>query len=480
MKIITGDETGLLKLVDTIKKTTSPFGTQSRQLGIQKMCWLIPNVSFALARNNGLIEIWKLRSKILSKDRTYDLNLPSLLGISALNESTLLCYSSTGTVAQLNLNEDSPDSEPIFMTHRGPIECLECCYGLSRYACGGLDNDLQLYDLNSSSPLVPFWSAKNVPHDNVRLAVPIFITTISFLRDQTENDGNLIVTGTGHRHVRLYDIRTKRQPIRSWEPMEYKVTNVHGYYSKGSSPSYKVPTANSTTLPTAGGGTSVSSTVLTSDGSIPCCLITDCSGAVQTIDLMTGKLRASYTTSGGSIKDLSVTNCQEYFTTVSYDRYVRVFEVNHSTERFHCYLKNRLTACLVVNEDGEEGGKGKKGKRQKGRGEDGTEEGNENGEDVVENYVDSDDEEEEDDDDDDDDDDEDSAEEEEDDEEGGDDDEEEDDDDDEEEEEEEESEEEDTTSRKQGRRIETKKPDQKRQIQPMKAAKVSEKKPKYR
>jgi ribosome biogenesis protein NSA1 len=456
MKIITGDETGLIKLVDTIKKSTFPYGTQSRQLGIQKMCWIIPNISFALARHNGLIEIWNISSKNeLLKDRSFDLNLSNLIGISAMNETTLLCYSSTGTVAHLNLNDS--DSEPILTTLRGPLETLECCYGHTRYATGGLDNDLQLYDLNSSSLETPIWSAKNVPHDNVRLAVPIFITSISFLKNQTEHDGNLIVTGTGHHHVRLYDIRTKRQPIRSWEPMEYKITNIQSYYARGSSPSYKAPTLSliSTTAASASTAAVPSATSVlpfTSNGSTPCCLITDCSGVVQSIDLLTGKLRASYTTSGGSVKDLALSNCEEYFTTVSYDRYVRVYEVNHSRERFHCYLKNRLTACLMINE--EERGNGKKGKKKRGGGE---EEEGENGADVVESYVDSDDEEDEgDEDSDDQDDDEESDDEES---------------DDGEEVEDDESEEEEVPRAKKG--------DQKRQIQQMKPLKSNEKKPKY-
>lgn len=360
MKILTGDETGLIKLVDTIKKKSLSFGTQSREYGILKFCWIILDQVFGLLRKNGMVEIWNVRKgSTLVKDRSYDLNLVDCIGITAMNEHILLCYSSNGTVTILNLQETESD-EPSQQIVRGPIGALESCYNMNRYACGGPGNDLQLWDFQEGKVL---WSGKNVPNDSVRLAVPIYISSISFLRNGSDIDGNMIVTGTAHHHVRLYDIRTKRQPVQSWEPMEFKVTNVRGYISTASAPSLRASSASSY-----------------------CSLVSDCSGVVHSIDLLTGKLRASYTPAGGSVKDISLTSCGEYFATVSYDRYVRIYEVNQKGERFHMYLKNRLTSCLVINSD--------EGNSSSGRGA-GRDGDDHEGEDVLENYVDSEDDEDE-------------------------------------------------------------------------------------
>jgi WD40 repeat protein len=361
MKILTGDETGLIKFVDTIKKKSVSYGTQSREFGILKFCWIIVDQVFGLLRKNGIVEIWNVKKGNIVKDRSFDLNLVDCIGITPMNDHTLLCYSTNGTVTILNLRETESD-EPAQQTVRGPVAALEACSNLNRYACGGPGNDLQLWDSQEGKVL---WSAKNVPNDSVRLAVPIYISSISFLRNGSDIDGNMIVTGTAHHHVRLYDIRTKRQPVQSWEPMEFKVTNVRGFLSTASAPSLRASSASSY-----------------------CSLVSDCSGVVHSIDLLTGKLRASYTPAGGSVKDISMTSCGEYFTTVSYDRFVRVYEVNRKSERFQMHLKNRLTCCLAISEDEGGGSSSDKGKKRTGDGDD-------EGEDVLENYVDSDEENEE-------------------------------------------------------------------------------------
>jgi hypothetical protein len=42
MRVITGDETGLLKLVDVHKRVYVPAGQQSRTLGVCAMAWAQP------------------------------------------------------------------------------------------------------------------------------------------------------------------------------------------------------------------------------------------------------------------------------------------------------------------------------------------------------------------------------------------------------------------------------------------------------
>jgi hypothetical protein len=75
------------------------------------------------------------------------------------------------------------------------------------------------------------WKAKNVPHDEVRLEVPIWITGIAFMpsgANASPNDcaGNVIATGTGHKHIRMYDTRMQRQPCQSWGMGDFRVTAV--------------------------------------------------------------------------------------------------------------------------------------------------------------------------------------------------------------------------------------------------------------
>ena len=104
------------------------------------------------------------------------------------------------------------------------------------------------------------------------------------------------------------------------------------------------------------------------------------------MNLLTGKLERVYTTSGGSIKDMKITSDSRHFTTVSYDRYLRLYEVNKKNEIGHCYLKNRLTSCLIFEEEDENN-------KRRRRGRDESDENDEN-DDRLEKYIDSDDEEE--------------------------------------------------------------------------------------
>lgn len=77
------------------------------------------------------------------------------------------------------------------------------------------------------------WKAKNVPHDEVRLEVPVWITSIAFMptgagdvTSPSDCAGNIIATGTAHKHIRLYDTRQQRQPCQSWGTGDFRVTTI--------------------------------------------------------------------------------------------------------------------------------------------------------------------------------------------------------------------------------------------------------------
>lgn len=96
--------------------------------------------------------------------------------------------------------------------------------------CCNVQICLQVWDI-ATKQLV--WKAKNVPHDEVRLEVPIWVTAIAFMPSgsgdaTTASDcsGNILATGTGYKHIRLYDTRMQRQPFQSWGMGDFRVTQV--------------------------------------------------------------------------------------------------------------------------------------------------------------------------------------------------------------------------------------------------------------
>jgi WD40 repeat protein len=132
----------------------------------------------------------------------------------------------------------------------------------------------KVWDVESKTMV---WKAKNVPHDEVRLEVPIWITSIAYMPIGTggatspgDCSGNMIATGTAHKHIRMYDTRVQRQPCMSWGVGDFRVTNVV--------PSYQ----NEQHL-----------------------YVADCAGGILMYDLRNGRRIRTLNGFDGSVRDLS-------------------------------------------------------------------------------------------------------------------------------------------------------------------------------
>eukprot|EP01041_Mallomonas_annulata_P004138 gene4138-8226_t len=226
-KMITGDETGLLKLVNLKQRNYLTYlpsvGEQNRAFGIRSMCWTESGSEFALLRQNGKIEKWNCNNNenSLSYSNELDSGILDASKCSSCkeNNSNIIITGDSGSIKVINTKNDlSILSE---FSARGPIaSCATCINGI---AVGGNENDLQLWDLTTQQPA---WTAKNLPHDNLSLRIPIWITAIAFPSEQSEVNGCEIYTGTAYKQIRLYDTRHKRQPQLSFEIGEYRVTAI--------------------------------------------------------------------------------------------------------------------------------------------------------------------------------------------------------------------------------------------------------------
>lgn len=58
--------------------------------------------------------------------------------------------------------------------------------------------------------------------DKLQLRVPIWVSQISFVPEVESS--SLVVVGTGHHQIRLYDIRAQRRPLYSQEFGDAMVT----------------------------------------------------------------------------------------------------------------------------------------------------------------------------------------------------------------------------------------------------------------
>ena len=313
---ITGDETGLVKLVDFSSRSYRSHGEQSRSHGVVGMCWVSGGVSgaFATLRQNSCLALWNLKESDLSQlsvESSTDIVDP--IGVAAVarkstdEASMLVCYGKGGQVALISATE-----ELNVMTRfdvQGPVSHCVTCFGGAAF--GGRDNDLKLYDLTTQKAV---WEAKNVPHDSLRMRVPIWISKMAFMRPSVDSVSDAhILTGTGHKHVRLYDTHLKRQPVLSLEIGEYRVTTI---------------------LPRFGSDCQV--------------YVGDTSGGIQMWDIRTSKRLATLKGCVGSVRDMSP-DCGSSFACVGLDRYVRKFDSSRNKQVTSVYIKNRTNCCLLVD-----------------------------------------------------------------------------------------------------------------------------------
>ena len=334
---ITGDETGLVKLVDFSSRSYRSHGEQSRSHGVEGMCWVSGGVSgaFATLRKNSCLALWSLKGSDLSQlsdESPTDIVDP--VGVAAMarkspdEASMLVCYGKGGQVALI-----SPTEELDVVTRfdvQCPVSHCVTCFGGAAF--GGRDNDVKLYDLTTQKAV---WEAKNVPHDSLRMRVPIWISKMAFMRPSIDSVSDAhILTGTGHKHVRLYDTHLKRQPVLSLEIGEYRVTSI---------------------LPRFGSDCQV--------------YVGDTSGVIQMWDIRTSKRLATLKGCVGSVRDMSP-DCGSSFACVGLDRYVRKFDSSRNKQVASVYIKNRTNCCLLVDS-----GSGSTGRRKRDDDEDDDDDG---------------------------------------------------------------------------------------------------------
>mmetsp|Transcript_30816 Transcript_30816/g.40716 ORF Transcript_30816/g.40716 Transcript_30816/m.40716 type:complete len:441 (-) Transcript_30816:89-1411(-) len=330
MKVIVGDETGLVKTVSVETARIHKMGEQTRKREIIGMCWGKQesiNSKFYTGTKKGSLGFWDLeKPEILKEIEEVLPEDPISIHFSSKLENKLCSVGANGIVKVFQAETPTPEEEedPLEFEVSGPISAA-CCEGVL-LATGGRDNGIKLWDLKTQTMI---WKAKNVPPDKLDLEVPIWPTAIKFM--ETDAGGCKLASGTGHRHVRLYDTRVQRRPVHSWEALPHRCTAL-------------------VISPREDG-------VIAADGT----------GDIREIDLRTGKVRGRYVGPGGSVRDLAVHPTQGYLASVGLDRMLRIHKIGRRDAVKTVYLKQRLNKVMfcedpwvespaVANEEGKDDG----------------------------------------------------------------------------------------------------------------------------
>ncbi len=325
---MTGDETGLLKFVNLKTKKTVSYGEQSRDCSIKGVKWIEYGIKVAVTRINGDCEVWCVNDSRDGLEQHLGSSMSSgvngIIGTAscsgnALDATASILYNQAGAVHLWKHFPSSSSSQPSSKKKKGVVSDftvdgpLHCCSASKTQAIfGGRENDVKLWDLATQTCT---FKAKNVPDDEVRLRVPVWVTDVTFIKPDIDGNSDLIVTGTGYKDVRMYDMRTGRQPVKNFNTGAFRVTRI---------------------LPTQSGDE---------------LLVSDTIGTCMLWDLRTERRCRSYRGCNGAIRDMSMSANGNIVTIVGLDRHLRVIDLNRKKFSSHVYLKSRTNACCVYSDE---------------------------------------------------------------------------------------------------------------------------------
>ncbi len=326
MKILTGDENGLLKVLTPGEESYESYGVQSRSLGVVGMnqCshYDIANESqaFCVLRSDGSAEIWRYAfgEGRLLLDSSINTGLESPTGILQCPSAGLVAHSKLGEGVLLTTTSEKGVNKLTLGTRfsiDGPVTASACCLG-GGLAYGGLENDLQLYDVNAKKLV---WKAKNVANDSLSLRVPVWVSDIAFRSPMETVSGATMLVGTGYKHVRGYDTRQESaRPTFSFE---------------------------------IGGDFRVTAIEPSSDGHSV--YVGEASGGLYLFDIRTQRRVQTLKGPIGSIREVSSSINSDFVACVGLDRFARVYSTKTNKAMSHIYIKNRTNFVQFIEDRNE-------------------------------------------------------------------------------------------------------------------------------
>jgi len=325
MFVVTGDETGVVKLVDVTGRTYLRYGdVQSRTNSISAVV-SAGKKSVLTVKLSGEIEHYNIDVQddstqlILEKSARTDVVNPTGMKRIIQNGSycdKMLLYNAQGSVSVYDTKAiKSSKANLVNFDVKGPLSVAAMCNN-GGVLFGGKENDAKLYSIETQKQI---WAAKNVSQDSLHLRVPVWITCMSFqnpLRDSFEGDSSVFYTGTAYRHVRMYDMKAGQQPTASLEI----------------GPDFRV----SAIQPAQGGD---------SDRLL---YVADTSGSLTQWDLRTQRRVHTLKGAAGSIREMALSEDGQQLACVGLDRFLRVYDTSSNKLTNSIYLKNRLNACVFI------------------------------------------------------------------------------------------------------------------------------------
>mmetsp|Transcript_9802 Transcript_9802/g.13762 ORF Transcript_9802/g.13762 Transcript_9802/m.13762 type:complete len:382 (-) Transcript_9802:47-1192(-) len=319
MRVITGDETGLLKVFEVESgKLEGVYGLkqQTRKNSIIYLRWDNDGTrggedAFFIGRTNGVVQKWAITKHIApnSELKMSEISLLDHFHKDTVHYSTVSGRNGSKILGMTRSGNCSLEQKKIKL--KGPVDALKV--GDRNLIFGGKNNILKAFDFETERVT---WKAKNVKKDPVTLLEsPIFESIVESMAPMDKDPNlNQLICFTGHRDVRIYDRRAGTRPQKSFK------------FGK-----YVVKSAKLDPL-----GTQI--------------VHGDVAGNIGSIDLRMHKKLRKYEGGCGSIRCLDFHPTFGYFAAIGLDRMCRIYSFDSDKMKAHFYLKQRANSVLFYGE----------------------------------------------------------------------------------------------------------------------------------
>ncbi|KAJ9468076.1 hypothetical protein DIPPA_34484 [Diplonema papillatum] len=335
MACITGDETGLLKVVDltraSLPKVSYQVGVQERNQGVcgivqgrkERSEWIVghANGSVTVLRGGVPAEEGGVPTDAKQIEGTL---LPSATPTALFfdpDTAQLSTVDCDGHVQTARLDDDEETGETKLVSVGGfevqaPITVVhffktDTHFGGGVFVViGGRSNEVAVYRVANGRRV---WQAKELPHNVLGLREKVFPSAACIL-----GNGELFVA-TGYLELRRYDLADKknRRPAMNWSPEWLDSVRFFCAQARGEAEVF----------------------------------LADNTGSVYRVDAVGKKLLAKYRGVSGTPRALSLHPSLPFLAVAGLSRKVHVFDINTSKQVSVLYLKQVMNAVLFLHPD---------------------------------------------------------------------------------------------------------------------------------
>ena len=226
MKIIVGDEFGLIKCVDANKKIlSSKHGEIKKQNGVIGISNLFENTNDTLAithEQNFYIIDWATKNvkseplPRLSEKRLYT----SQIVKRTIDFSSAFLSRNDNFINLVQYNDDlSIKSSTDFEIKTKQLQMIKDSHTTQEFFCLFKQSPVSIYNLDRNEIT---WKAKNLPNDELDLQVPIYDIDVA----HSKSNPNQFYTATAFGEIRSYDRKVKPRPVNDKKVFDRKINRM--------------------------------------------------------------------------------------------------------------------------------------------------------------------------------------------------------------------------------------------------------------